>query len=488
MNDRLPSTVVREGVLATFRQRRIITSLYVGIVATALVALVVLPPTYRAASQVLVTSNRAQISTTAEKPTQLLRESQVGETELNSQVEMVRSPELIGGVLRDMGVPDAPPESSHAIVRWLRAVVGTPVRIGRWAYRALHGIDEVPVPPGYWKVKDVLESLDVSIPKGSNVLEIGYQGSDPVWARDFVDRLTSAYVERHAEMQRETAAEGFFTTQSQILRQKLADSEAALRAVREKAGTLSGQQTEVHARLNEFDADLARAKVARAEQEERVSYLQSMRGGRKGGSGLATPELLALEAKRAELVGHYQPDSERMRDIDQQIARLRGAIGTYDQVVGSRDESTDLTAARAALQAIKGREDGVARQRDEYLKKAQLLDAQSFDLVRLERQAKLDEEAYLSYVRAAEQSRLSNAIEQSKMLRLNIVESASVSPEPIGPKTGLILLLAFVGGLVASIGAGIVWDRMDGTVKTADDVRRLAGLEVLALYSSEGAA
>src|SRR6185436_2966963 len=95
--------------------------------------------------------------------------------------------------------------------------------------------------------------------------------------------------------------------------------------------------------------------------------------------------------------------------------------------------ATDLTAARASLAALKGKEDAVARQQDEYRKQAELLDAQSFDLARLERQVKLDEEAYLSYVRTAEESRLSNALQQSKMLRLAILEPATLPNGPVSP-------------------------------------------------------
>ena len=45
-------------------------------------------------------------------------------------------------------------------------------------------------------------------------------------------------------------------------------------------------------------------------------------------------------------------------------------------------------------------------------KKAEFLDGRSFDLARLERQVKLDEETYLSYVRSAEESRLSTAFDR----------------------------------------------------------------------------
>lgn len=473
--------VVRDALRGVFRQRRVAISVYLGIVATAVGAIFVLPPQYRAVSEVLVTSNSARVSTSPEKPTEFVRATQVGDAELNSQLEILHSRYLVAGVLQDLGVDDKEPEA-NVVVRVLRMVLGAPIKVVRLAYQRVHGLGNEPGSPLYWKVRDVLASLEVSIAQSSNVVVIAFEGPDPVWSRTFVERLTAAYLERQAEMQSEADAEGFFAKQSQMLQQKLADSETALRALREKAGTLTGQQTEIHDRLNEFNADLARAKVARVEQEQRVAYLQRAFGAQHRDGGLATPELLALEAKRAELAARYQPGSERVRDVNEMIARLRAAIGSYDGVTGVKDVAVDLTGAQASLSALKGKEQGLVQQRDEYLKKAELLDAQSFDLVRLERQVKLDEEAYVSYERAAEQSRLSSAMEQSKMLRLSIVEPASVLLDPVSPKKGLILLLAGLGGLAVSVAAAFVWDHLDGTVKTADDVRRLAKVEVLACF------
>ena len=147
---------------------------------------------------------------------------------------------------------------------------------------------------------------------------------------------------------------------------------------------------------------------------------------------MATPELLELEAKRADLIGKYKPDSERVKAIDSQIERLRKAISGYDTVHRARRRARATrpaptwSPARAALAALKGREDALAKAADEYRKQAEFLDSQSFDLARLERQVKLDEETYTSYVRSAEQSRLSNALEQSKLLRLRIIEPAAL--------------------------------------------------------------
>lgn len=475
-------TLVQEAIQAVFRRWKLILGAYLGIVLTAVFGIFVLPPTYRAAGKILFTTDRAEISTSADRGTELVRTSSVSEGEMNSQLQILRSRGLINQVLADMQPPkeeDETPQDDS----WLQRVMRAPVTLARNAYKRLHGLDTLKNDddPLYWQSRGVLDHLETFNEKPSNIVEIGYVSTDPGWAKDFVNRLMRAYVEHHAQMQQISEAQGFFTTQSELLRRQLNTSEGELQKARERAGSLAGQQAEVHERLNEFNADLSRARIARAEQDQRVAFLeQTLRGAKEG--RVATPELLELEGKRADLIGKYKPDSERVKAIDSQIERLRKALSGYDTVTsgaGGDATGTDLMAARAALAALKGREDALAKAADQYRKQAEFLDSQSFDMARLERQVKLDEETYTSYVRSAEQSRLSNALEQSKLLRLRIIEPAELPQQAVAPKKGQILAFALFGGLLLSLGLGLARDHFDTTLKSSADVRRYANLETL---------
>jgi uncharacterized protein involved in exopolysaccharide biosynthesis len=481
------TTLVRDVLMVIVRRRRIVLAIYAGVLLTAVAGIFILTPQYRASAKVLITTNRADISTSSERATELVRNG-VNQAELNSQIEIIRSRDLIEEALSHLGVeakePTPPPVGITGLA-W--TISNAPKQLARRLYRSMHNLKDIgPSSPLYWQVTDILSRLETNAVKESNVIEVALTSPDPIWARNFVNALTSAYVDRHAQMGGSTQAEDFFTKQSELLRQKLTDSEAALHQLREKAGVLAGQQAEVHQRLNEFNAELSRAKIARAEQEQRVAFLEGVQTRARRSGAVASPQLLELEAKRAELIGRYREDSEKVQDLDKQIRALRTAIAAYDSVASPEEAhassaATDLTAARAALAAVKGKEEALAHEADQFRKQAELLDAQDFDLVRLERQGKLDEEAYLSYVRSAEEFRLSTALEQSKLLRLRIVELASLPMEPVSPKAGRILFFAIFGGLAASLGAAFVRDHFDTTVKTASDVRRHSNLDVLAV-------
>jgi len=481
------TAAVRDIVIAVIRQRWTVLGVYVGILLTTVAGIFVVTPKYRTSSKVLLTTDRAEISTSADRPTEIMRTNTVSDGEVASQLELLSSRELLRAVLDGMGTPPEPAAQGRVL-----EVLKLPLTLLRGGYRRLHDLQDVESDdPRYWQIRSLQEEVFVGRIGASNIVEIGVVDPDPMWSRDFVDRLVKTYVERHAAMQQVKQAEDFFTDQSQILKKKLGESEAALRELRERAGSLSGQQQEVHARLNEFTADLARTRITRAEQEQRVAYLEGVQASAAKHGHIATPQLLELESKRAELTGNYREDSERVREIDGQIARLRAAIAQYDSVTVSTDHGgangeTSVTAARTALAAIRGKEAALEKQNEEYAKQAEMLDAQSFDLGRLERQVKLDEEAYVSYVRTAEQSRLSNALEQSKILRLSVVEPATVPLEPVSPRKGRILGFALIGGLVVALGIGLTKDTLDGTVKGPEDIRRFASIDVLAVLPEKG--
>lgn len=476
-------------LLAVLRRKRLIALAYVPLSLLAVGAVLLRPPTYYAAGKVLLTVNRLEVSTSPNQPTELQRSGQVPEVELRTQLEILRSRDLVEAALAQLD--PSPPSGYPSEPQGMARLLGLPRTFLKHIYGKIHGVTAPePDDPRYWEVLDVQERLVATSVSKSNVIEVGFLDPNPSWARDFVNTLMDLYVDRYSQLQQISEAEEFFTEQSQLLRTKLAESEEELRKARERAGVLAGEQAEILARLNEFSAELARVRIARLEQEERVRYLERLQSGAERGR-IAPPALVELEARRAELTGRYREDSERVRAIDAQIARLRKALSGYEAVgAGAAGEGGDpavnLVAARASLAALKGREEALERERAAYQSQAEFLEARVFDISRLERQAKLDEEAYLSYVRTAEKSRLSNALEQSKLLRLRIIERAQLPVVPTGAQKASTLLWGLLGALVVAIAVGVVRDFFDPRVKTPEEVTRVTRLEVLALIPPRG--
>ena len=70
-------------------------------------------------------------------------------------------------------------------------------------------------------------------------------------------------------------------------------------------------------------------------------------------------------------------------------------------------------------------------------------------------------------------------IDIKKVDSVSIVDTAVTPTHPVKPNKKLNVLIAFVVGLMASVGLVFLLEYMDNTVKTSDDVEKLLGIPVL---------
>lgn len=72
-------------------------------------------------------------------------------------------------------------------------------------------------------------------------------------------------------------------------------------------------------------------------------------------------------------------------------------------------------------------------------------------------------------------------IEIKKVDSVSIMDTAVIPNKPIKPKKTLNVLIAFVVGLMASVGVVFLLENMDNTVKTLSDVEKFLGIPVLGI-------
>jgi capsular polysaccharide biosynthesis protein len=70
-------------------------------------------------------------------------------------------------------------------------------------------------------------------------------------------------------------------------------------------------------------------------------------------------------------------------------------------------------------------------------------------------------------------------IEIKKVDSVSIVDSAVIPDKPVKPNKTLNVLIAFVVGLMASVGLVFLLEYLDNTIKTSSDVEQLLGIPVL---------
>ena len=110
-NERVPSLTLRDLMRVAFRHRQLVTLCFLGVLAAAILAAILLPEQYEARMKILVKHERVDAVVTSERNAtpQQLSNSLVTEEDLNSEVELIKSRDLLEKVVETCGLDASPP-------------------------------------------------------------------------------------------------------------------------------------------------------------------------------------------------------------------------------------------------------------------------------------------------------------------------------------------------------------------------------------------
>src|SRR5208283_153963 len=103
----LSSVTLRDVVAPVFRHRRLVAVSFLGIFLASIVAAFFLPKQYQAEMKILVKRERVDPVLTSDKTTIIDSRSEVTEEQVQSEVELLRSRDLLENVVKASGLVSA---------------------------------------------------------------------------------------------------------------------------------------------------------------------------------------------------------------------------------------------------------------------------------------------------------------------------------------------------------------------------------------------
>ena len=479
---RQPLPTLRDMAAVPFRQRWPMLTAF-GFVVVAVLVSGLWVPKYEAQMKILVRRQRSDaiVTSSANAPSQYSGD-QVSEEDLNSEVELLNSQDLLRKVVLATGLSGKASSSSDR---------NSEVTIAK-------------------AVRKLGKDLTIEPLRKSNVISVRYQARDPRMAEEVLKSLAAAYTEKHLEAHRSSGEYKFFDQQTEQFQQGLTQAQSKLTDFTKGTGVVSAQIERDSAlqQANEFDSTAHQAKATVQETEQRIRALQAQLQSMKPRMPTVVrtsdnPQLLQqikstllnLEIKRTELLTKYEPTYRLVREVDQQIADAKDSIKA-EESKPIREESSDqdpnyqwvrseLTKAQADLSGLKARAASAASIAGQYHEAAKRLDQNGLVQQDLLQAAKTQEDNYLLYVHKREEARISDALDQRGILNVALAQQPVVPALPKRSPLIVGLLTLLLAGTF-SFSTAFLLDYMDPTFRTPDELAIYLGTPVLAALPKGG--
>jgi len=323
-----------------------------------------------------------------------------------------------------------------------------------------------------------LKQLKVTRPPNTYLMQIGYRSADPQMAADAANAITQSYLEHSYEIRLRSSAgvESFMERQIEELKAKMERSSHALNGFERELNVINPEEkTNILAtRLLQLNTEYTNAQTERLKQE--AGY-QSVSGGSLE-AALAAPQGEALrkladhrnEAAEhlAEVKSHYGANHPEFRKAQAQLEQVDAALDATRRQVVDRVEIGYHEAQRR--EAMVG--DAVTAAKAEFDR----MNARSFEYQAVKREADADKNLYEQLVRKIREAGINAGFQNSS---IRIADAARPALKPVFPNHVLNVLLAMLLSALAAVGAAVLSDLLDKTVRDPEQVARTLRTEVI---------
>jgi uncharacterized protein involved in exopolysaccharide biosynthesis/Mrp family chromosome partitioning ATPase len=347
----------------------------------------------------------------------------------------------------------------------------------------------------------VARGLTVTAQRGSNIIYVAFQDSDPQLAPLVLNEVLSRYFIKHLEVHRSAGAFDFVSQQTDQVRARLDQTEDALKKMKAKLGIVSladGMAT-LSAELAKTDDQLHSAEADLAEQRARVVEMHLPLPGtdsaatkvQSAASPAASPaaapkataagepsdrvvedyqdmvtRLAKLQQTKGDLLTKYKPGSVMVQVTETQINDLmqqRSALEKKYPDLPARARASGSSLSRdaetvsepARLAGLEARTKELRTRLEDVKARMKQLTELAPDLGDLERKKDLEETNYKYFAGSLEKARIDEALDPSKIPNISAVQRPT-PPLPLTSSRNKLAGGVAVSGLIIGIALALI--------------------------------
>ncbi len=324
----------------------------------------------------------------------------------------------------------------------------------------------------------ILKPLRVTRPANTYIVQISYRSEHRQLAADVTNAIAQSYLQHSYEIRYKATAglSQFMEKQLEELHAKMEkSSEALVRFERElnvinpeeKTSILTARLLELNKNYTEAQTDRV-AKEAAYRSVESGAYAAALTSSQGETLKKLADELSEAQRHFADIkvtFGAKHPEypkaQTRVTELESQLKEA-GANVTRRADVEYRQAQNRETMLEAAVAQTKKEFDD--------------LNSRSFEYQTLKREADGDKTLYEELIRRIKEAGINASFQNSS---IRVADAARPGLKPVFPRLWLNLLLAFLCASFLAVGAAVLSDVLDNTVRDPDQVQRLMNTDVI---------
>ncbi len=473
---------LRDLLAPLFRRKRAFAYTFGGVMLGTVLAAFISNSTHKATMEILVNDQRSDPTVTAQSTQGQGAPAPVGDSIIGSEIELLKSPDLLHGVVIANKLQDRERKSFTAF---------------------LH-----PGASDDWYVARAVQHLGSKLGTQqvtkTSMIQVDYSSANPQLAYSVLDTLSKLYLAKHNAVRRPAGSYTFFAEEADKYQKALVASEARLADFTKSTGIASPdvQRTDLAQHVANAVAALESARqVIAADKRKLEDVTTRMKGVPERSLAQQSTDsaqslmqqlqanLLAAQLKKTQLLMKYEPGYPLVQEANQEVAETEAAIASatkqqYVNQTTDRDPTYELMREDVAkTQADLAFQQATAGGLEKSIHGLQIqmvdLDQKALVQADLNREVKANEANYLLYVSKREQERTSDALDEKRIANVSI----AVPPVlPILPLIGPALII-FCGIVLACfIGAGTAFlaEYLNPSLRTPAEVFEVLRIPVLA--------
>lgn len=324
-----------------------------------------------------------------------------------------------------------------------------------------------------------LRALKVIRPPNTDLLLVSYRSHDPQKAADVANAIAKSYLFQTYDLRIRSSADlsSFMERQLDALKAKMESSSLALARFEKDLDVVNPEEKTniLSARLLQLNNDYTTAQSDRIHSEAVWDAIKS--------GPLSDAAALSGSRELARL-------NDTLNQAQQRFALAKSTYGTsYPEYrkaaseVAEVQKEIDITRQRIAAQAEAQYQESLRRERllQSAVAKAKAewdqVNAHSFQYQQLKQEADADRALYNELITKIREADINEGFRNNN---IRIADYARPAIKPVFPKLGLNLVLAFLFATMLALGAAILSDSLDTTLRDPEEASRFLQTDVIA--------